>query len=130
MSGDIEIPAYVLDDGTRVLSQRGLQTGIGMSTGGGSKAGEQRIAVFMDGLAQKGVVIKDLAARLRDPIRFATPGGGGSLNGERAGCAQMEIFGHRWIEDQHAFVAAIVFGFLNIRVGPIHDAVEFVSDLS
>jgi hypothetical protein len=32
--GDIEIPCYVLEDGTRVLSQRGLQTGIGMSTGG------------------------------------------------------------------------------------------------
>lgn len=66
----------MLEDGTRVLSQRGLQTGIGMSTGGGSKAGEQRIAVFIDSLAQKGVSTNDLAARLRNPIRFTTPGGG------------------------------------------------------
>jgi hypothetical protein len=73
--GDIEIPAYVLNDGTRVLSQRGLQTGIGMSTGGGSKAGEQRLAVFVDGLAQKGINIKDLASRLRNPIRFTIGGG-------------------------------------------------------
>jgi hypothetical protein len=70
--GDIEIPAYVLEDGTRVLSQRGLQTGIGMSTGGGSRAGEQRIAVFIDGLTQKGVPTNDLASRLRNPIRFTT----------------------------------------------------------
>src|ERR1700682_5347084 len=57
--GDIEIPCYVLEDDTRVLSQRGLQTGIGMSIGGGRR-GEQRMAVFLDGLSQKGVDIKDL----------------------------------------------------------------------
>src|SRR3954463_1314484 len=33
--GDIEIPCFVLEDGTRVVTQRGLQTGIGMSTSGG-----------------------------------------------------------------------------------------------
>src|SRR5258708_40038057 len=35
--GEIAIPAYVLTDGRRVLAQRGLQSGIGMSEGGGSK---------------------------------------------------------------------------------------------
>src|SRR5689334_4126969 len=49
--GDIEIPCYVLEGDMRVLSQRGLQGGIGMSTGGGSSRGEQRMAVFLDGLA-------------------------------------------------------------------------------
>lgn len=73
--GDIKIQAYVLDDGTRVLSQRGLQTGIGMSISGGSR-GEQRMAVFMDVLAAKGIDIKDLAARIRNPIRFKPTGGG------------------------------------------------------
>jgi hypothetical protein len=29
--GSIEIPCYVLSDGTRVLAQRGLQSGIGLS---------------------------------------------------------------------------------------------------
>src|SRR5438876_448984 len=52
--GDIEIPCYVLEDDTRVLSQRGLQTGIGMSISGGS-FGEQRMAGFIGSLAQKGV---------------------------------------------------------------------------
>ena len=52
--GDIEIPCYVLEDDARVISQRGLQGGIGMSLGGAGRAGDQRLAVFMDSLAQKG----------------------------------------------------------------------------
>ncbi len=82
--GDIEIPCYVLEDGTRVLSQRGLQTGIGMSIGGGSKVGEQRVAVFIESLGQKGADIKDLPARLRNPIRFTIPGGGRAAYGYEA----------------------------------------------
>ena len=31
--GDVDIPCYVLEDGTRVLSQRGLIAGLGMGTG-------------------------------------------------------------------------------------------------
>ena len=79
--GDIKIPCYVLDDETRVLSQRGLQTGIGMSISGGS-FGEQRMAGFIDGLSQKGVDVKDLALRIRNPIRFKLPGGGRSFGFE------------------------------------------------
>jgi hypothetical protein len=79
--GDIEIPCYVLEDGTRVLSQRGLQTGIGMSIGG-ARFGEQRMAVFVDGIAQKGVDTKDLATRIRQPVRFARPEGGRSFGFE------------------------------------------------
>src|SRR4051794_15156012 len=41
--GNVEIPCYVLADGTRVLSQRGLQGGVGLSLSGG-KSGERRIA--------------------------------------------------------------------------------------
>src|SRR5690242_17841511 len=58
--GDTEIPCYVLADGTRVLSQRGLQTGIGMSSSGGSQ-GAQRVAQFITSLGEKGVPINDLA---------------------------------------------------------------------
>jgi hypothetical protein len=36
--GDIEIPCYVLADGMRVLAQRGLHSGIGLSEGGGRAA--------------------------------------------------------------------------------------------
>lgn len=74
--GDVEIPCYVLSDGTRVLSQRGLQTGIGMSTSGGT-GGEQRVALFAQSLAEKTKHINDLsvrthelATRLRSPIKF------------------------------------------------------------
>ncbi|MDX2258014.1 MAG: P63C domain-containing protein [Hyphomicrobiaceae bacterium] len=81
--GDAEIPCYVLEDGTRVLSQRGLQTGIGMSISGGT-LGEQRMAGFVEGLAKKGIDIKDLSARIRNPIRFRFPGGGRTAYGLEA----------------------------------------------
>ncbi len=81
--GDIEIPCYVLENGTRVLSQRGIQSGIGMSTSGGSKVGEQRMVSFLVSLAQKtisnnelSVRIEELANRMRNPIRFTHPSGG------------------------------------------------------
>ena len=64
----------------RVLSQRGLQTGIGMSTSGGA-GGEQRMALFASSLAEKskhisdlGVRIESVAERLRNPVKF-NPGG-------------------------------------------------------
>lgn len=82
--GDVEIPCYVLEDGTRALSQRGLQTGLGMSIGGSSKSGEQRMVVFVESLARRGMDIKDLAARMRSPIRFKIPGGGGVAFGYEA----------------------------------------------
>src|SRR4051812_2163448 len=53
--GDIEIPAYVLEDGTRVLSQRGLQSGVGMSTGGTKTVGEPRMVEFVEALGRKGI---------------------------------------------------------------------------
>lgn len=80
--GDVEIPCYVLEDETRVLSQRGLQTGIGMSVSGGSKAGEQRLVGFLQSLAEKTSGIKDLssritalAERLKTPMKFRLPSG-------------------------------------------------------
>ncbi|MGH8584309.1 MAG: P63C domain-containing protein [Gammaproteobacteria bacterium] len=82
--GDIEIPCYVLDDGTRVLSQRGLRTGVGMSASGGSKRGEPRLVAFFDSMASKGIDIKHLTARIRSPIRFLPPGGGRHAYGYEA----------------------------------------------
>lgn len=89
--GDVEIPCYVLEDGTRVLSQRGLQAGIGMSLSGPSKAGEQRIATFLLSIARKSNENNDLAARcnaiangMLQPIQFVAPGGGRSVHGYEA----------------------------------------------
>lgn len=81
--GDVEIPCYVLADGTRVLAQRGLQGGIGLSEGGG-KTGARRIAELMESLAEKGVNVRGLVARANSPIRFIPPHGGNPADGYEA----------------------------------------------
>jgi P63C domain-containing protein len=81
--GDIAIPAYVLDDGRRVLAQRGLQSGIGMSEGGG-KEGAPRMTEFLAVLESKGIDTKGLAARLNLPIEFTPKHGGRSAFGFEA----------------------------------------------
>lgn len=81
--GEIEIPCYVLEDGTRVLSQNGLQTSIGMSLSGGA-AGEQRIASLLDKIAEKGININELSARIKNPIKFRPLIGGSAAYGFEA----------------------------------------------
>jgi hypothetical protein len=81
--GPVEIPCYVLADGTRVLAQRGLQSGIGLSEGGG-KGGERRIAAFMARLGEKGIDVKGLVARANNPIPFIPPHGGNPADGYEA----------------------------------------------
>jgi len=80
--GGVEIPCYVLSDRSRVLVQRGLQMSIGMSTSGGSE-GAQRLALFIEGLAKKGVNCNDLALRIRNPVLFR-PNVGGRAYGYEA----------------------------------------------
>lgn len=84
--GDTEIPCFVLDNDTRVLTQRGLQTSIGMSIGGGSKPGEQRLVSFLVSLAEKAKEDNDLASRstalaerVKNPIKFRLPAGGAAF---------------------------------------------------
>lgn len=72
--GDIRIPAYVLSDGTRVLAQRGLQGGIGLSEGGG-KGGARKIVELLTNLEERGIDIKGLISRANNPIKFVTPNG-------------------------------------------------------
>lgn len=72
--GDIRIQCYVLEDETRVLSLRSLQSGIGMSEGGG-KEGARKIPTLMRRLREKGIEISDLDVRANEPIRFVTPWG-------------------------------------------------------
>ena len=69
--GDIEIPCYVLEDGTRVLSQRGLIAGIGMSSGA-TRSGDARHVVLFVQESLKPFVVNDLTVMLRQPIRFET----------------------------------------------------------
>lgn len=78
--GDIEIPCYVLEDGTRVLSQRGLIAGIGMA-GGSTKSGDARQVAFFESESMKPFVINDLSVILKSPIKFVPPHGGKPANG-------------------------------------------------
>ncbi|RQU40215.1 hypothetical protein DF147_21560 [Burkholderia cenocepacia] len=68
--GDVEIPCYVLEDGTRVLSQRGLIAGLGMQTGA------ERLANFLGGKAVSPFVTNELMAAIQSPIVFLAPHGG------------------------------------------------------
>jgi hypothetical protein len=78
--GDVDIPCYVLEDGTRVLSLRGLTAGFGISSGS-SRTGESRIVQFVESDAIRSFAKTDLAAALRSPIKFLPPHGGRSAFG-------------------------------------------------
>ncbi len=72
--GSIEIPCYVLEDGTRVLSQRGVVGGIGMSYG--SRAGgADRLTGFLSGKAISPYVSNELMMLIGNPIKFRSGGG-------------------------------------------------------
>lgn len=76
--GDIKIPAYVLANGQRVLSQRGLVTALGISRGSArtGKGGGARLAsiISLEGIKSRSQ--KDLTAVLANPIHFIPPQGG------------------------------------------------------
>ncbi len=75
--GEIEIPCYVLEDGRRVLAQRGMVTALGMSRGGSSKGGGDRLAHFVTGKALEPFIGADLRAvrnRARQPFLGVTRG--------------------------------------------------------
>ena len=68
--GDIEIPCYVLEDETRVLVQRGLATGIGMSNPSGAQIGRFALSKSI-----KPFISNDLKVVLGNPIKFVISGG-------------------------------------------------------
>jgi hypothetical protein len=79
--GDVEIPCYVLEDGTRVLSQRGILSGLKLSSGSAGGGGADRLLGFFTGKGLSPFVSSDLIARIENPIRFTTPRGGGAAFG-------------------------------------------------
>lgn len=72
--GDREIACYVLEDGTRVLSGRGMRTALGLGQRHGAL-----LASFMGRTNLKPFISNELAMALADPIRFIRPGRGGKL---------------------------------------------------
>lgn len=72
--GNLEIPCYVLEDGTRVLTQSGVLSAMSLPDRGGAE-GKTRLARFFDGHAFTPYVSEDLASSTNNPIRFRTTGG-------------------------------------------------------
>lgn len=73
--GDIEIQCYVLENGIRVLSQRGVARVFGFSEGG------DRLGKFISTKSIKPYVNNELMPALNSPIRFINPSGGGVAHG-------------------------------------------------
>jgi len=73
--GDISVECYVLEDGTRVLSGRGMQESIGL--GGAAVTHGSKLRSFLDSKDIKPFVPNDLAMALNNPVRFIRPGRGG-----------------------------------------------------
>ena len=73
--GDIEIGCYVLEYETRVLSQRGMAKGLGMSSRG------DRLPLFLGSNAIKPFIPNKLMAGIEKPIEFQPPGGGRTAYG-------------------------------------------------
>jgi len=70
--GDIKIPCYVLENGTRVLSGRGMQTALTL--------GQRHGALLKSFLSKNNIkpyINNNLAMALSNPIRFIRPGRGG-----------------------------------------------------
>jgi hypothetical protein len=78
--GDLKIPCYVLEDGTRILSQRGLNEVFGIIHGG-SKGGGQKMPRFVGLKALEPFIPNELTAGISEPIKFTPPHGGNPVGG-------------------------------------------------
>lgn len=70
----LEIPCYVLDDGRRVLVQRGMLTGLTMSQGTAGRGAGDRLARFVNTKALKDFVSDELRNVITNPIKFRVGG--------------------------------------------------------
>ncbi|MFZ2804476.1 MAG: P63C domain-containing protein [Patescibacteria group bacterium] len=80
--GKLEIPAYVLEDGTRVLVQKDVILALGMKVGGGRTQqingvaqGGDKLSQFAQTKALKSYISKEILDRAENPIRFKLPTG-------------------------------------------------------
>lgn len=87
--GEITIPCAVLDDGTRVLSERGVSRALGSKRGGShwlrkKKAAEEggaELPVYVSANNLKPFITSDLALALSKPILYRSKGTGIVANG-------------------------------------------------
>jgi hypothetical protein len=73
--GDSSIPCFVLEDGRRVLHQRGMVNALGMARGSSGGIGGDRLAKFVAGDRLKNFVSESLRSVTERPIKFITPDG-------------------------------------------------------
>lgn len=78
--GDVEIQCYVLEDGTRLLSNRGLVAGLGM-TWGGTRSGDSRLVLFAESIVIDRFSKHPVIEVLKTPVKFIPPHGGRSAYG-------------------------------------------------
>jgi hypothetical protein len=83
--GDIAIPCYVLEDGRRVLSQRGIITTLNMSKGTIDKNKRvDRMVAFLTGKALEPFVSSAVIEAANNPIIFKLPNNGSQAFGYEA----------------------------------------------
>ena len=84
--GNVKLPCYVLEDGRRVLSQRGISTAFTGSRGGGAitKDGAQNIPRFLSTNDIFPLISSDLMARINKPIEYVPSHGGRTAFGYEA----------------------------------------------
>lgn len=78
--GDIEIPCYVLEDETRVLSQRGLMAGLGIAKGS-TTSGDDQLTVLANTLLASKLIDPEKALLLKKPLEFKPKHGGRAAYG-------------------------------------------------
>lgn len=85
--GEMELPCFVLSDGTRVLSGRGLAAAFGQTASQGAStaaSGDRRMPGFLASNSLSTYVSDELADLANSPIRFTSPRGGGVVLGYQA----------------------------------------------
>lgn len=83
--GDVRIPCYVLADGRRMITNKGVTTSMGMGRGGRSRDGGcDRLANFTLSQRIKPHVSSDLASAIAGPVKFRLLQGGAVAFGYEA----------------------------------------------
>lgn len=79
--GDRNIQCYVLQDGTAVLSGRGLTDALNLDEKAidGKRSQSRKLDSFFNNKQLKPFIDADLARRIESPIRFTRPGRGGTV---------------------------------------------------
>lgn len=122
--GSLEIPCYVLEDGRRVLVQKGMITALGMAPGGSSH-GQDRIIKFATQNRLKPFTSEKLKAGTLTPIEFRAKSGFKMLGYEATVLADicdavLEARKHGSLTEKQQHVAAqceiLVRGFARVGI--------------